>query len=475
MGSKMRPVKIIATLGPATRTPERIRDLMTAGASVFRLNLSHGSQEEHAEKLTAVRSIAGELGRHAAVLLDLQGPKIRVLGVSEDTPLELVTGQKLLVSSRPIYGKPDTISTNYPRLHEVVSRGGRILLDDGRMELLVTDIVGDLLHCRVVNGGLLESNKGVNLPGAPLDIPAFTDKDAADLEFGLGLGVDWIALSFVRHAEDIRPLRAAVEKHGTKTPILAKIERPEALANLNAILRAFDGVMVARGDLGIELPPEEVPTWQKTIIRQARNQGKVSIVATQMLESMIGNPRPTRAEVSDVANAVLDGADAVMLSGETSVGSYPAECVTIMAHIIEQAQAICSPCETGEKERTNSAGAVAHAACVLARELRCKALIVLTRSGMTAHSVSIRRPALPVIAFTDRPAMARQLSLWWGITPMVLDFPVHTDDAFRRMEEALVRAREVNPGDNVVVVGATPLTVRGPTNFLKVHKIGRGM
>ncbi|MDP2661111.1 MAG: pyruvate kinase, partial [Dehalococcoidia bacterium] len=333
---------------------------------------------------------------------------------------------------------------------------------------------GDVLCCQVVNGGLLESNKGVNLPGAPLDIPAFTDKDAADLEFGLGLGVDWIALSFVRHAEDVRPLRAAVERHGTRTPILAKIERPEALVNLHGILRAFDGVMVARGDLGIELPPEEVPGWQKTIIQQARNTGKVSIVATQMLESMIGNPRPTRAEVSDVANAVLDGADAVMLSGETSVGSYPTECVTLMAHIIEETQSICSPCETGEKERTSSAGAVAHAACVLARDLRCRALIVLTRSGMTAHSVSMRRPTIPVVAFTDRPAMARQLALWWGITPLVLDFPVHTDDAFRRMEEALLQAGEIKPGDHVVVVGSTPLTVRGPTNFLKVHKIGHG-
>lgn len=466
-----RQVKIVATLGPATSTLERIRDLIKAGADVFRLNFSHGSHQEHAQLFAAVRRTAGELGRHVALLQDLQGPKIRIVGVPEGATVELVPGQKLVIAAQPAIGEPGTVSTNYPHLHRVVSPGGRILLDDGRIEMRVTDIIGDKVLCQVVNGGLLGPNKGVNLPGAPLDVPAFTAKDQADLDFGLGLGVDWIALSFVRRGEDVRPSREAMERHGVRVPILAKIERPEALANLPDILRVFDGVMVARGDLGIELPPEEVPVWQKTLIQQARGMGKVSIVATQMLESMIGSPRPTRAEVSDVANAVLDGADAVMLSGETSVGSYPTESVTLMARIIEKAEAIYSPYEVGDGERLSSAGAMVHAACVLAKDLRCRALVVLTRSGMTAHSVSNRRPLVPVMVFTDRADIARQLALWWGIIPMVMDFPVNTDDALSRMEQALLEARMASPGDDVVVVGSTPLTAQGPTNFLKVLRL----
>ena len=467
----MRQVKIVVTLGPATRTPERIGDLIRAGANVFRLNFSHGSHQEHAHLFAAVRQSAAELGRHVAVLQDLQGPRIRIVGVPEAAPMGLIPGQELVISARPTLGEPGTVSTNYPDLHRVVSPGGRVLLDDGRIEVRVTAVIGDNVHCQVVNGGLLGPEKGVNLPGVALEIPAFTDKDRADLEFGLGLGVDWVALSFVRHGEDSKPLRGAMERHGVRVPILAKIERPEALGNLHSILRAFDGVMVARGDLGIELPPEEVPLWQKTLIQQARGAGKVSVVATQMLESMIGSPRPTRAEVSDVANAVLDGADAVMLSGETSVGSYPTETVTLMARIIEKAEAIYPSSEVRDGAGLSSADAVAHSACVLARDLRGRALVVLTRSGMTAHAVSKRRPFVPVIVFTDRAEIARQLALWWGIIPVVMDFPVNTDEALSRMEETLLQAGLARPGDDVVVVGSTPLTARGPANFAKVHRI----
>ena len=474
-GTRARHAKIVATLGPATRTPERIGSLIRAGANVFRLNLSHGSHQEHAQLFASVRKTAGELGQHMAVLLDLQGPKIRIVGVREGATVELIPGQEFVISAQAVVGKPGTVSTNYPHLNCVVSPGGRILLDDGRIEVRVTEVIGDKVLCRVVNGGLLGPNTGINLPGVPLDVPAFTAKDEADLEFGLGLGVDWVALSFVRHGEDARPLREAMERHSVQVPILAKIERPEALGNLHDILRAFDGVMVARGDLGIELPPEEVPVWQKTIIQQARGMGKISIVATQMLESMIGSPRPTRAEVSDVANAVLDGADAVMLSGETSVGSYPAESVALMARIIEKAEAIFPSFEFGDGELLSVADAVAHSACVLARDLRSQALVVLTRSGMTAHSVSRRRPLVPVIVFTDGPDVARQLALWWGIIPMVMDFPVNTEDAISYMEEALLRAGMARPGDDVIVVGSTPLTARGPANFLKVHRMGQNL
>ncbi len=470
-GITERRVKIVATLGPATNTPDRISRLIQAGANVFRLNFSHGSHEEHARLFAAVRQAAGDLGRHVGVLQDLQGPKIRIIGVREESPLELVPGQKLVIASQPAPGEPGTLSTTYRDLPRIVSPGGRILLDDGHIELKVIEAAADRVVCQVVNGGLLKSHKGVNLPGAPLDIPAFTEKDEADLEFGLRLGVDWVALSFVRHGDDARPLKDFIERRGVRVPVLAKIERPEALANLRGILKVFDGVMVARGDLGIELPPEEVPVWQKIIIRQARAAGKVSIVATQMLESMITSPRPTRAEVSDVANAVFDGADAVMLSGETSVGSYPTEVVALMARVIKKAQPVYSASELGNSERQSGAGALAHAACGMATDLRTRALVVLTRSGMSGRSVSTRRPSVPIIAFTDRAEMARQLVLWWGITPMVIDFPVYTEEAINRVETALLSAGTVKPGDEVIILGSTPLAARGATNFLKVHRL----
>lgn len=470
-GLTKRQVKIVATLGPATNTTDRIRAVMQAGADVFRFNFSHGSHEEHARLFDAVKEVARELGRHVAVLQDLQGPKIRVVGIPEGAFIDLVPGQELVIAARPMMGETGTISTTYPHILGKLLPGDCILLDDGHIQLRVEAIVDDRVVCRVVNGGPLGSNKGVNLPGVPLDVPAFTEKDETDLEFGLRLGVDWVALSFVRHGDDARLLREAILRHGGRVPVLAKIERPEALGNLDDILRAFDGLMVARGDLGIELPPEDVPVWQKTIIRKARAMGKVSIVATQMLESMIRSPRPTRAEASDVANAVLDGADAVMLSGETSAGSYPTESVAMMARIIEKAEEVYAPLEVEDTERFSSAGGVAHAACVLARDLRSRALVVLTRSGMTARSASRRRPLVPIVVFTDRPEIARQLSLWWGVVPTIMDFPVNTEDAINRMEEILVSQGMARPGDEVIVMGATPLTVRGPTNFMKVHRI----
>jgi pyruvate kinase len=329
----VRGVKIVATLGPATSAAERIRELLKAGVDVVRLNFSHGSHQEHADLFDSVRKVAKELDKHVAVIQDLQGAKIRTVGLRDDQPIELIPGQEVVLGER------GTVSITYPYLLQAIAPGGHILLDDGRMELKVTAVAGQQVHCEVVKGGLLGLNKGVNLPGLPLDVPSFTDKDREDLEFGLNLGVDWIAMSFVRQAEDIRPMRQVMRQHGLRVPVLAKIERPEALRNLNAILRAFDGIIVARGDLGVELPPEEVPVWQKTLIRQARRLGKTSIVATQMLESMMQNPQPTRAEASDVANAVLDGTDAVMLSGETAVGAYPVEAVSVMTRIIDQAEA----------------------------------------------------------------------------------------------------------------------------------------
>ena len=461
----MRRVKIVATLGPATSTPERIRELIEAGVDVVRLNFSHGSYQEHAQLFKAVRQISSELDKHVAVLQDLPGSKIRTVGLPDGKSLELISGQEVVI------GEGGMVSTTYPDLHRVVSPGQRILLDDGRMEVSVIAVTGQQVRCRVVDGGLLGPNKGVNLPGLTLDLPQFTDKDRADLEFGLGLGVDWIAMSFVRCGEDVRPLREALKRHRVRVPVLAKIEKPEALHNLNEILRAFDGIMVARGDLGVELSAEDVPVWQKTMILRARGMGKATVVATQMLESMMTNPRPTRAEASDVANAVLDGADAVQLSGETSVGSYPVEAVSVMGRIIEKVEAAYPAYEVEYESRLSKPGAVAQAARVLARDLGSQAVVVLTHSGMTARLVSRSRPPAPIIALTPKAGLARQLALWWGVTPLVMEFPPDTETALVHMERTLVQKGLARTGDDVVVVGSTPFTSRGPTNFVKVHRV----
>lgn len=467
----VRRVKIVATLGPATSTPERIRELLRAGVDVVRLNFSHGSHQEHAHLFNAVRQVSRELDKHVAVLQDLQGPKIRTGALVDGRSIELVPGKELIITSAPVVGEAGIVPTTYPDLPKVVSPGSRILLDDGRMEVRVETVTGQQVRCRVVKGGLLGANKGINLPGVALDITGFTDKDRADLEFGLELGVDWIAMSFVRRGEDVRPLREVLKRHRVRVPMLAKIERPEALDNLHDILRVFDGIMVARGDLGVELAPEEVPMWQKTMIRQARGMGKATIVATQMLESMMENPRPTRAEASDVANAVLDGTDAVMLSGETSVGSYPVEAVSVMARIIEKAEAAYLPHEVEHAGRSSEAHAVAHAVCGLATDLGSRAIVVLTRSGMSARMVSKGRPSAPIIALTRTETLARQLALWWGVTPILMTFPNSTEAAFARMDETLLRRGLARPGDGVIVVGSTPFTSRGHTNFVKVHRV----
>ena len=467
----MRRVKIVATLGPATRTPERIRELFQAGVDVVRLNFPHGSYQEHAHLFSTIRQVARKLDKHVAVLQDLQGPKIRTGALKGGRSLELVPGGELVITTDTVVGEGGIVSTTYPLLHRAVAPGCRILLDDGRMEVTVVVVTDQEVRCRVVKGGLLGPNKGINLPGVALDVPAFSDKDRSDLEFGLSLGVDWIALSFVRRGEDVRPLKEVLKRHRVRVPLLAKIEKPEALDNLNDILRAFDGIMVARGDLGVELSPEEVPVWQKSMIRRARQMGKATVVATQMLESMMENPRPTRAEASDVANAVLDGTDAVMLSGETAVGSYPVESVLVMARIIEKAEAAYEPHKFEHGARMGGAHAVAHAACGLARDLGSQAVVVLTSSGMTARLVSGTRPPAPIIALTRNGDLARQLALWWGVTPVVAEFSAGTDAALAHMEASLLQRGLVRRGDDVIVVGSTPFTARGRTNFVKVHRI----
>ena len=464
----VRRVKIVSTLGPATSTPESIRELIQAGVDVFRLNFSHGTHKEHAHLFNTVRQLATEIGKPVAVMQDLQGPRIRTVETEDGEPVNLIHGREVIIADTSS-AEQGMVAVGYPQLHHKVAPGDRILLDDGRMELRAEAISGTRVRCRVVKGGLLGFNKGVNLPGVPLGMPSFTDKDRADLEFGLSLGIDLIAVSFVQRGEDVRPVREVLKQHRVRVPLLAKIEKPEALDNLNDILRSFDGIMVARGDLGVELSPEEVPVWQKTLIQRARHMGRPTIVATQMLESMMQNPRPTRAEASDVANAVIDGTDAVMLSGETAVGSYPVEAVAVMARIIEKAEAAYPPRDVEDSGRLSSARAVAHGACGLARDLGTRAVVVLTRSGLTARLVSRARPPAPIIALTRRAALAHQLALWWGVTPVVCEFPRSTESALACMEKTLLQRGLVAPGDTVIVVGSTPFTAHARTNFLKVH------
>ena len=469
----MRAVKIVATIGPATSSPQRMEELIRVGVDVVRLNFSHGSHEDHAQLVQIVRDAARRLGRHVAVLQDLQGPRMRTGPLRTGAALELKQGSEILICHDQVEGQDGRISSTYPEMYRFVSPGNRVLLDDGRLEAEVVTVEGRDIRCRVVKGGLLGSYQGINLPGVFLDIPTFTEKDRADLEVGLGIGVDWVAMSFVRSGDDAKPLREMMRQHRKRLPLIAKVERAMALRNLEGILNAFDGVMVARGDMGVELSTEEVPAWQKKIIHQAHQKGKVTIVATQMLESMINEPQPTRAEASDVANAVWEGADAVMLSGETAIGSYPVEAVAVMARIIEKAQEIYVPEETGVTGRhRREAQAVARAACSLAGDLDARAIVVLTRSGVTAHRVSKNRPAVPILALTREPNVARQLNLWWGVLPVVADLPQVTADTSGIVEEVLMEKNLVKRGDMIVLVGSSPFTARAPTNFLKVHRVG---
>ena len=469
----MRAVKIVATIGPATSSPQRIEELIRVGVDVVRLNFSHGSHEAHARLVQMVRDAAHRLDRHVAVLQDLQGPRMRTGPLRNDAALELKQDSELLICHDQAEGEDGRISTTYPEMYRFVSPGNRVLLDDGRLEAKVVAVEGRDIRCRVVKGGLLGAYQGINLPGVFLDIPTFTEKDQSDLEVGLNIGVDWVAMSFVRSGDDAKPLREMMRRYRKRLPLIAKVERARALHNLEGILNAFDGVMVARGDMGVELSTEEVPAWQKKIIHQAHQKGKVTIVATQMLESMINEPQPTRAEASDVANAVWEGADAVMLSGETAIGSYPVEAVSVMARIIEKAQEIYVPEDTGVTGRhRREAQAVARAACSLAGDLDARAIVVLTRSGVTAHRVSKNRPAVPILALTREPNVARQLNLWWGVLPIVTDLPQVTADTSGVVEEALVEKNLVQRGDRIVLVGSSPFTARAPTNFLKVHRVG---
>lgn len=466
--------KIVATVGPATLKPGVIRQLIQAGATTLRLNFSHGTHEIHQNSIRLIRQTAFELNQPVAILQDLQGPKIR-LGKFEQGSIELATGDRFILTSREIPCTQEIGYVSYDRLVEEVPQGATILLDDGRVEMHVEAVKPEReeLHCRVVVGGPLSNNKGVNFPGVRLSIKALTEKDRRDLTFGLDQGVDWVALSFVRNPQDILEIKELISAAGKSVPVVAKIEKHEAIEQIEAILSLCDGVMVARGDLGVELPAEDVPILQKQMIRIANQLGIPAITATQMLDSMARNPRPTRAEVSDVANAILDGTDAVMLSNETAVGDYPVEAVATMARIaarIEREQHI-TPSSARQLTTRTIPNAISAAVSQIAEQLDAAAVMTLTKTGATARNVSKFRPQIPILAVTPHVDVARRLQLVWGVKPLlVLDLP-STGQTFQAAINVAQENQLLAEGDLVVMSAGTLQGVAGSTDLIKVEVV----
>ena len=475
--SVKRRAKIVCTLGPAVGSPERIRGLVDAGMDVARLNFSHGSHEDHQGMYELVRRAALEANRPVGILADLQGPKIR-LGKFGNGPVAWRTGDTITITSDDILGTADRVSCTYKKLPQEVKIGDRLLVDDGRVALEVTGVNGASsavptdIACLVVEGGIVSNHKGVSLPNVAVSVPAMSEKDEEDLRFALRLGVDLIALSFVRSPEDIKLVHSVMDEEGIRVPVIAKVEKPEAVQALEAIVDAFDAIMVARGDLGVEMPLDQVPLVQKRCVQLGRESAKPVIVATQMLDSMIENSRPTRAEASDVANAVLDGADAVMLSGETSVGKFPVLTVSTMAKIIETTEAGSFDVpELQHAPRTRS-GALSFAAAGIAEAIGAKALVAFTQSGDTVRRMARLHCDLPLIACTPIPQVANQLALSWGVQTVLVRSVRHTDDMFRQVDGALIAAGEATHGDFVVIVAGVPANTPGSTNTLRLHQIG---
>jgi pyruvate kinase len=466
-----RRVKIVCTMGPATASPDRIRGLVEAGMDVARLNFSHGSHEDHKKVFDLVRQAAEESGRAVAVLADLQGPKIR-LGRFANGPHEWRTGDVVTITSDDILGTPDRVSCTYSKLPQEVKVGDRLLIDDGKVAVEVSAVEGNDIRSLVVEGGPVSNNKGVSLPNVAVSVPAMSDKDEEDLRFALRLGVDLVALSFVRSPDDIKLVHQIMGEENATRPVLAKVEKPEAVEHLEAIVMAFDGVMVARGDLGVELPLDQVPLVQKRAVQLCRENAKPVIVATQMLDSMIENSRPTRAEASDVANAVLDGTDAVMLSGETSVGKYPVLTVSTMARIISTTEAGDFGVPRLQHDPRTHGGALTVAASQIARNIGAKALVAFSQTGDTVRRLSRLHCNLPLFAFTPVPEVRDQLALSWGVETFLTDFVEHTDDMFRQVDGKMLGLGLARPGDYVVVVAGSPPNAPGSTNTLRVHQLG---
>lgn len=473
----MRRTKIVCTIGPATESEEALRSLIKAGMNVARLNFSHGTHAQHKQVISRIRHLSKEMGVVVGILQDLSGPKLRV-GKIPNLPMILVRGQKVIMTTKPLEGRENVIPFASPEALRALGTGDRIILDDGNLELRVEATGVNEVECKVIRGGPLVSNKGVNLPSLKMPFSGFTEKDRKDLQFGIREGVDWVAMSFIRRAEDLLPLRQEMMEAGKQIPIVAKIEKPQAVEHLTAIIAAADAVMVARGDLGVEMPLERVPLLQKEIIQRCTSAGKPAIVATQMLESMTHAARPTRAEVSDIANAILDGADAVMLSGETAVGEYPLLAVEVMDRVARQtektldyerllAERTSMPCATVTDAISQACGQVA-------TDLKVAAIVTATRSGHTAAMVSRLRPRAPLLAITSDIHTYHRLALWWGVHPFLVKRTGNTDE----MTEIAVRtARErgfAQPGDRIVITAGMPPGISGNTNLIKVETIPQG-
>ncbi|HKC76452.1 MAG TPA: pyruvate kinase [Chloroflexota bacterium] len=465
-----RRAKIVGTIGPTSCAEEQLAALLRAGLDAARLNMAHGTHDQHAAVVADVRRLAREMDRAVALLFDLQGPKIRT-GSLAGGPVALVEGAPFTITTRPVPGDAHAVSTTYAPLPHDVVVGDTILLADGLLELQVLGTTVTDVLCRVVHGGFLHEHKGINLPGVCISAPALTLKDEADLAFGIAQGVDYIALSFVRQAADVLQAKALLAQRGAAIPVIAKLEKPEALEHLDEILAVADGVMIARGDLGVESPLEGVPLIQKDIILRANRAGVLVITATQMLESMIAHPRPTRAEASDVANAVLDGTDAVMLSQETAMGQYPVAAVETMARIVVEAERESRRPVHALDQVQEHAHALARAAAALAAHTPVRALVVFTQSGFSARLVSKERPAVPILAFTPDRSVYDQLALWWGVTPKLCAFRRTIDEQLTVLQDALLSGGHAVCDDTVIIMGSLPVLEGGRTNFLKLHRI----
>ncbi|GAB3121754.1 pyruvate kinase [Streptomyces calidiresistens] len=472
----MRRSKIVCTLGPAVDSYDQLKNLIEAGMNVARFNMSHGSHPEHEGRYQRLRKASEETGRAVGVLADLQGPKIRLETFAEG-PVELVRGDQFTITTEDVPGDRTICGTTYKGLPGDVTKGETILINDGNVALQVTEVEGPRVHTIVIEGGVISDHKGINLPGVAVNVPALSEKDVEDLEFALRMGCDMVALSFVRNADDVRDVHAVMDRVGRRVPVIAKVEKPQAVENMEEVVLAFDGVMVARGDLAVEYPLERVPMVQKRLIEMCRRNAKPVIVATQMMESMITNSRPTRAEASDVANAILDGADAVMLSAESSVGQYPIETVRTMSRIVVAAEAELlsrglQPLVPGKKPRTQG-GSVARAACEMADFLDGRALVAFTHSGDTARRLSRYRAIQPILAFTTEESTRNQLTLSWGVETFVVQHADHTDEMVRMVDSELLKLNRFHEGDVMIMTAGSPPGVAGTTNMVRVLHLGR--
>jgi pyruvate kinase len=468
----MRRAKIVCTMGPAVEAPEKVAELIAAGMNMARLNLSHGGYPEHQNRLNLVRAAAKAAGRPVAILVDLQGPKIRLARFA-DGPHELLRGDLFTITTDEVVGTKDRVSTTFKGLPGDCKVGDRILIDDGKVSVQVIEVKGNDVITKVIQPGFVSNNKGINLPGVAVSVPAMSEKDIEDLRWGLQAGADFIALSFVRSAEDIKDVHRIMDEEGIRRPVIAKIEKPQAVENLEGIVAAFDGIMVARGDLGVELPIEEVPLVQKRCITLAREAAKPVIVATQMLDSMITNSTPTRAEATDCANAVLDGADALMLSGETSVGEFAIAAVQVMARIIERTEeAMLDQIPPLKHNPRTKGGAITKAAAEVGAIVGAKFLVAFTQSGDSARRMARLRSPIPILALTPEIPVYNQLALSWGVEPLIIPSVEHTDEMVKQVDNLMLSSKWAAKGDPIMIVAGAPPGIPGSTNAMRVHIVG---